>query len=333
MPVARTIASVVDVLVTHPNVMNGAMMYWPEDNILYTEGYALDEWAAGRWGLAPVRTGSQRIGLVLDAGIEDELRLRHLQAADAARATLGIDIAGLETTDVPLGVELEMTPSGASWGTVKRPDSLLRASRRLRDAGCSALAIVARFPDDEDEDMLEAYRHGTGVDAVGGAEALLSHLVTQELRMPCAHAPALAPIDVDEEVSPRACAEELGYTFLPCVLANLRRAPSIVSDAHDPRGGAALWAQHVDAVVAPRSACGGNAVLSLCSRGVLLIVVEDNESAMDATPEVIGLGRGEGGGPCRVVEVSSYLEAVGVLAAHKAGIDPSTLTPKSSKLR
>ena len=48
MPTARAVASVVDTLVTHPNVMNGAQMYWPESNILYTEGYALDEWAAGR---------------------------------------------------------------------------------------------------------------------------------------------------------------------------------------------------------------------------------------------------------------------------------------------
>ncbi|CAN0434381.1 unnamed protein product, partial [Ectocarpus sp. 13 AM-2016] len=46
---------------------------------------------------------------------------------------------------------------------------------------------------------------------------------SQKLKVPCAHAPALPPIDVDESVSPRACAEELGYTFLPCVLSNLHR--------------------------------------------------------------------------------------------------------------
>ena len=118
--------------------MNGAMMYWPEPNILYTEGFALDEWAAGRWGLSPIRSGSQRIGLVLDAAIEPDLRLRHLQAADAARATLGVNVAALATTDVPIGVELAMLPSGASWGTVRRPDALLRAARRLRDEdGCT----------------------------------------------------------------------------------------------------------------------------------------------------------------------------------------------------
>ena len=81
LPVARGLASVADTLVTHPNVMNGASLYWPQDNILYTEGYALDEFAGGRWGLRPFAGGSggHRIGLVLDRAMEEDMRLRHLQ--------------------------------------------------------------------------------------------------------------------------------------------------------------------------------------------------------------------------------------------------------------
>lgn len=48
----------------------------------------------------------------------------------------------------------------------------------IPQAGCTAIALVARFPDDEDPVMLQAYRQGCGVDAVGGAEAIISHLVT-----------------------------------------------------------------------------------------------------------------------------------------------------------
>lgn len=40
-----------DCLITHPNVMNGASLYWPEPNMLYVEGYALDEFCAGRCDL------------------------------------------------------------------------------------------------------------------------------------------------------------------------------------------------------------------------------------------------------------------------------------------
>ena len=104
LPVARTFAAVADRVVTHPNVMNGAQLYWPDPKLLYVEGYALDQFATGRTGLRPVT--SQRVGLLLDAAIEPELRLRHLQAADACRATLGINVAAHVVTDAPLGVEI-----------------------------------------------------------------------------------------------------------------------------------------------------------------------------------------------------------------------------------
>ena len=88
LPTARVLASVVDNLVTHPNVMNGASLYWPIPNALYTEGYTLDMFADGKWGLLPLHTGGHRIGLLLDKDMSDDLITRHLQAADAARATL-----------------------------------------------------------------------------------------------------------------------------------------------------------------------------------------------------------------------------------------------------
>ncbi|KAL3906970.1 MAG: hypothetical protein SGPRY_010349, partial [Prymnesium sp.] len=113
LPIARAFTSVADRVVSHPNVMNGAQLSWPDARVEYVEGYALDEFAAGRWGLRPV--GSQRVGLLLDCGIEEELRLRHLQAADACRATLGINVAAYALTDEPLGVEVQMSPAGASW--------------------------------------------------------------------------------------------------------------------------------------------------------------------------------------------------------------------------
>lgn len=63
----------------------------------------------------------------------------------------------------------------------------------------------------------------------------------------------------------RSCAEELGYTFLPCVLANLHRAPLLLTDSSDAFSVThGLWGpRDVHAVVAPASACGGGAVLAL----------------------------------------------------------------------
>ena len=83
-------------------------------------------------------------------------------------------------------------------------------------------------------------------------------------------------------VSPKAAAEELGYTFLPCVLAYLHKAPSLVPIGPGLASGLApelasgpglgldkselVMSDDVDAVVVPFSAMGGPAVLSLMSR-------------------------------------------------------------------
>jgi len=51
LPIARAIAQISDRLITHPNVLNGAQLYWSQPNIYYVEGYALDKFALNQWGL------------------------------------------------------------------------------------------------------------------------------------------------------------------------------------------------------------------------------------------------------------------------------------------
>ena len=90
MPAARLLAAASGCLITHPNVMNGASLYWNDPRIHYVEGYGLDRLATAEWHLRPVRR--QRIGLLLDAGIEPELAQRQIQVAQGCRASLGLDI-------------------------------------------------------------------------------------------------------------------------------------------------------------------------------------------------------------------------------------------------
>ena len=319
LPVARAIAHISDRLITHPNVLNGAQLYWPLDNTFYVEGYGLDRFAAQDWNLRTVR--QNKIGLLLDAGIEPELRLRHLQAADAARATLGLNLTDYVVTDTPLEVELRTAGSGASWGTIGNPDSLLRAAEKLIVGGAEAIAVVARFPDDDTSEALQNYRHGSGVDHLAGAEAVISHLIVRHFQVPAAHAPALLPLAVDPEVSPRAAAEELGYTFLPCVLVGLSRAPQYVTQPKISTD--IISSDEVDAVVVPYSACGGSAILNLANRAEI-IAVSNNTTEIQVPPEPLGI---------KVTKVNSYLEALGVLVSRRAGIDHRVLNPSISSLR
>jgi len=317
LPVARLLAAASGCLITHPNVMNGASLYWSDPRIHYVEGSSLDRFAMGELLLRPVR--QQRVGLLLDAGIEPKLRARQLQVAEGCRATLGLNIGPVVTTEVPLEVGLSLGASGASWGQLGQSEALLRAGRQLKAAGATAIAVVARFPDDPDSEALAAYRAGSGVDALAGAEAVISHLLSLELGLPCAHAPALLPLPLDPELDPRAAGEELGFTFLPCVLVGLSRAPDLVpvagSAAGVPRAGTELCIDAVGAVVAPAGALGGAAVLACAERGIPVIAV-DNPCLLDVNAEALDL---------QVLPAASYSEAAGVVLALREGIAPAAL--------
>ncbi|KAA8529072.1 hypothetical protein F0562_033440 [Nyssa sinensis] len=318
LPVARTLASVVDCLISHPNVLNAAMLYWPMSNVLYVEGHALDRFAEGVWALQPVH--QNKVGLVLDAGIEEELRIRHLQVVDATRASLGLPVVEYIVTDTPLQVEKWVdTKSGQSTGRIKHPDSLLRAVQTLVERSLvNAVAVVARFPDDDIEDT-DDYRQGMGIDLLAGVEAVISHLVVKEFRIPCAHAPALSPPPLTTSLCPKSAAEEIGYTFLPCVLAGLSNAPQYLVKNSESLEKGCILASDVDSVVLPIDACGGDGALAFVSNKrnkPLIITVEENETVLNDTPDKLGI---------EAVKVSNYWEAIGVIAAHKAGVDPSSL--------
>lgn len=324
LPVARVLSSVVDCLISHPNVLNAAMLYWPMPNVMYVEGYALDRFAQGLWALQPVH--QNKVGLVLDAGIEEHLRVRHLQVADATRASLGLPVVEYAVTDTPLEVEKWVNPTtGQSTGRIKHPDSLLQAVENLvKRSQVDAVAVVGRFPDDEVDD-LDDYRLGIGIDILAGVEAIISHLVVKEFQIPCAHAPALSPLPLTSSLSPKSAAEEIGYTFLPCVLAGLSNAPQYLVKNPESLAKGCILASDVDSVILPVDACGGDGALAFARskrNKPLIICVEENETVLNDTADKLGI---------KVVRVSNYWEAIGVVAAHKAGIDPNSL--RRNKIR
>ena len=61
---------------------------------------------------------------------------------------MGLEIGPELVSDEPLGVSLSQASSGSSWGELAQPGALLRAGSRLKQEGATAIAVVARFPDD-----------------------------------------------------------------------------------------------------------------------------------------------------------------------------------------
>jgi hypothetical protein len=125
----RVMASVVDTLITHPNVMNAASLYWPQPGMLYTEGFALDEFCAGRWGLLPVREKGHRIGLILDSGMSKRQHSLHLQVRFLFSYLCQLQLRALpgdlsHTRECFL-CRLQM-PAGPLWASMWQPMRLQR---------------------------------------------------------------------------------------------------------------------------------------------------------------------------------------------------------------
>ena len=323
IPSARLLAASSGCLITHPNVMNGGSLYWSDRRIHYVEGYSIDRFASGDLILKTVR--EQKVGLLIDAGLDKDILQRHLQVADGCRASLGINIGPFVITDEPLEISLNKGTSGSSWGIVENLDSLLRAGIKLKEEGATAIAVVTRFPDDYDSNDLNMYRKGRGVDQLAGAEAVISHLLVKQLNIPCAHAPALSLAPIEFDLDPRAAGEEVGYTFLTSVLVGLSRAPDLVSIKEGTRSnpiyqGDYIRIDQVGAAIVPEDALGGAAVLACLEKRIPLICVA-NKTVLDVNCKSLGLsGSSNLAKSSDVYNVSNYIEAAGLILALREGI-------------
>lgn len=319
-PATNLLASACDLLLTHPNAVNAAVMYRARPNVLYVEGHALDRFAMGSWALRPVR--SNRIVMVIDRAVADDPQAmtRIANAANAARTVAGVDLIGWVPTDDALALRLAGGELGSTHGEISNPEVLLEAARKAVALGGEAIALVARMPE-VPADLAEAYAQGTGPDPIGGLEAVLSHLVVDALMVPCAHAP-YEPFEEEGLVDPRVAAETIGLTFLPCILEGLARAPRFVPASEAISGD--LTIAGVDAVVAPKAACGGIPMLVAAERGIPLIAVKSGVAACQVTPEALGIP---------ALPAASYLEAAGMLLALKDGLSLAMLRRPVSPLR
>ena len=312
LPTAKLLASASGCLITHPNVMNGGSLSETDENILYVEGYNLDRFAKGEIGLKRVKR--QKIGIIFDSSIEHEILVRHLQVADACVATLGINVETYVLTKKPLGIVINSESSRVSGGLIENPDSLIEAGKILIEKGITAIAIVAKFPD-LDSHQTDSYREGKGVDPISGVEAVISHLISKFLKVPCAHSPALSQIELNEKLDPRAASEEIGYTFLPSVLIGLSNAPDLV-ELPNKNEMITIHPNQLESIVVPNGALGGEAVLACVERGLNVISVR-NRNKLQVTNQFLNYPS--------LIEVNNYAEAAGIILSIKNGINLSSI--------
>lgn len=310
-PASNLLASVCDSLIVNPNVVNGASLMEAAPNILYVEGSAIDMMMQKKICLEPVR--SNRIGIIIDSWVKNKPQLLNplLNAIDAMRTNSGIYISGYTFTEQEVRARAVLSSAGISQGEVDHPGEVLKSAKKLRADGAQAIAILCHIenPFSEKEDL---YLRGQGIDPIGGIEAILSHLIVRELRIPAAHAPILDSFGLSEKADPRAAAEEISFSYVPCILKGLSRAPRLLPEESNKPG--SLSVEDIEFLVLPQGALGGVPALEAFNRDIPVIVVKENTSCLQITPEKLNVQN-------RVIAAANYLEAAGILACMKAGID------------
>lgn len=261
-------------LIVNPNVVNAGCFSGITENMLYVEGFAIDEFFKNNLKLTPSR--NNKIGVIFDKAISQAELNVHINTLNAVKTVYGINITEYLITDEEAGITF--TEDGRfSTGFVKNPQTLLKAGRKLIEQGAEAIAIVCKF----EESDSEAYESGFGVDPIGGVEAIISHYLTRELKVPCAHSPAFENITIDTKiVSPKSAAEYITPTFLPCILLGLSNAPKLTQDT-------GFSINDLEFLLMPYNALGSIPVFEAQKHNIPVYAIKENKTLLNITDDTI----------------------------------------------
>lgn len=309
--VARLVASACDNLITHPNVVNASDINEMTENTLYVEGSIITRLMMGQIGLQKVR--ANRVLMLMDKHDDKLFNNEIVNAVSNARISLGMDCDVYEMDDIIRSIS-EYSSSGRAVGKIEHMERLFEIINNFKDEyDAIGLSTFIEVPKGyhttyfSDVEMVNPW---------GGIEAMLTHSIAEEFKLPCAHSPMMASREImDMEVGivdPRKAPETSSVTYLHCVLKGLHKSPKIVS--YDK----GLNAEDISCLIIP-DGCIGLPTLAALEHGIPVIAVKENKNYMKNSLADLPFKKN------KLFIVENYLEAVGVMHTIKAGIDPETI--------
>lgn len=318
-PVAAMLSEVADTLVLHPNVVNASDLNEMPQNALYVEGSLITRLLMGTIGLRRVR--SNRILVAVDAHPDQFFVNAAVNAVSGARSAYGLTCPEVVCLEPPVRMSTRTTGSGRSAGIVERIEGLCKL---MEDRAGRYDAVAISSVIDVPHEFHQAYFDSKGdmVNPWGGVEAMLTHAISNLYDLPTAHSPMFESREIAEMdpgiVDPRMAAEAVSTTFLQCTLKGLLRSPRVVTDRLAVQQPAVFTASDVSCLVIP-DGCLGLPTLAALEQQIPVIAVRENRNLMkndlSSLPWL----------PGQFFRVANYWEAVGVLAAMRAGIDPTSV--------
>lgn len=299
--VTNKLASVCDWLITNPNAVNAGAFNFKEKNVLYVEGCAIDKFFQNKIGFSfPVKNS---IGVIIE-NIEDKIALGYiLKAIEAFKTVLGIKIKKIKFIPVlPKSIRFQY---GQFCAEIKNVDILLKVAKSLRDKGINAIAITTHLK--VPLKYIQRYQRGSMPNPYGLLEALISHAVTDSLKIPCAHAPLLTKKEMDFFLfnsfnsDGRSAFENISSAYIGSVLLGLRDAPRLVMPEL-----ADIKLKDVKALIAPSNCLRSIPVAAALKRKIPVLEIKENKNIFKSFPrQFIKSGT--------ILSVNTYNDAIKVI--------------------
>lgn len=268
-------------VIINPNAVNGGILSAINYDMSYLEGYLFDEFFRGNISITPKNPyETNKIGVIFDCAIKEKILNVHLNTLSALQMVQGIETIAVEYTKKPVGINIQIQ-NGISSGSVEHTEVILDCARNLIKKGAQAIALICHFGEDADDIN---YSNANGIDPIGGIEAVLSHIITQEFKIPAAHAPAFSDIEISNNIEHKKVSSEMiSSTYLPCIMQGLSIAPKILNYSEGK-----INNRNVRYLIVPYDAMGSAAVLSSYKQGIKIIAVK-NKTVLNVNPEKINI--------------------------------------------
>ena len=269
----------------------------------------------GTVGLQPAR--SNRVLVILDAHENESIVNTMVNAVSAARATYGLSCPRVVLLDPPIKLAAKFTQSGTAAGSVEGLERVCRVLDMYQgEYDAVALASVIDVPPAFHMEYFQG--EGRMVNPWGGVEAMLTHAISSLYDVPSAHSPMFESDEIADLdpgiVDPRMAAEAVSLTFLQCTLKGLQRSPRLVPKE---TALAPITAANISCVVLPQG-CVGLPTLAALEQGIPVIAVRENRNLM--RNDLANLPWQHD----KYYLVENYWEAIGIIAALKAGVSPAS---------